>query len=324
MKALILERFNGPLEATDLPDPRPGEGEVLVRVLASGLNPLDTKIRAGVAAHAKHPLPAILGMDLAGVVVEVGLGVTQFDAGTHVYGMTGGVGGIQGTLAEYAAVSADLIARKPSNLSMREAAALPLAFITSYSGLVDRAHLKAGQTVLIQGGAGGVGHVALQLARALGATVFATAAGRDRQLVESIGATPIDYERQSVQEYVAAFTGGDGFDVIADTVGGLDSAFAAVRHYGHVVSALGWGSHALAPLSFREASYSGIFTLHALLTGENRAHHGEMLRFATKLVESGELSPVVDPRRFELSSAELGYEAVVDGTARVKVVVEVQ
>jgi NADPH2:quinone reductase len=141
-----------------MPIPEPARGEVLVRISASGLNPLDTKIRAGSAAHARHPLPLVLGIDLAGVVVALGADVTRFKIGDEVYGMTGGVGGIQGSLAQYAAVDAQLLAHKPSNLSMREAAALPLAFITSYAGIVDRAHLQAGQTVLVQGGAGGVGH----------------------------------------------------------------------------------------------------------------------------------------------------------------------
>ena len=157
MQALILNRYNGPLELSEVSRPTPSAGQVLVRIAASGLNPLDTKIRSGSAAHAKHPAPLVLGIDLAGVVEEIGPGVTAFKVSDEVYGMTGGVGGIQGSLAQYAAVDADLLALKPSNLTMREAAALPLAVITSYLGIVDRAHLKAGQTVLVQGGAGARG-----------------------------------------------------------------------------------------------------------------------------------------------------------------------
>jgi NADPH:quinone reductase-like Zn-dependent oxidoreductase len=141
----------------------------LVRIAASGVNPLDTKIGAGVAAHARHPFPAILGIDLAGTVVAVGPDVPAFSEGDEVYGMTGGVGGVQGSLAEYAAVDATLLARKPKNLGMRDAASLPLVFITAWEGLVDRARVRSGQNVLIHGGAGGVGHVAVQLARAVGA-----------------------------------------------------------------------------------------------------------------------------------------------------------
>ncbi|MGO4764184.1 zinc-dependent alcohol dehydrogenase family protein [Cupriavidus sp. 2KB_3] len=325
MQALVLKHHNGPLELTTVPRPEPAAGQVLVRIAASGLNPLDTKIRAGSAAHAKHPLPLVLGIDMAGTVEAVGEGVTAFRTGDEVYGMTGGVGGIQGSLAQYAAVDADLLARKPANLSMREAAALPLAFITAYAGIVDRAHLQAGKTVLVQGGAGGVGHVAVQLARAQGAHVFATASAKDRDLAESLGATPIDYLTQSAEDYVKAHTRGEGFDLVVDTVGGatLDASFAAVKHFGHVVSALGWGTHALAPLSFREATYSGVFTLYPLLTGKLRAHHGEMLREAARLAEAGKLRPVVDPRRFDLGSAEAAYELVTGGTARIKVVIDI-
>ncbi|SAK46599.1 zinc-containing alcohol dehydrogenase superfamily protein [Caballeronia catudaia] len=325
MQALVLDRHNGPLELIQLDRPEAKPGEVLVRIAASGLNPLDTKIRAGAAAHAKHPLPLVPGIDMAGIVEAVGGGVDGFKPGDAVYGMTGGVGGIQGSLAQYAAVDAALLAHKPTNLSMRSAAALPLAFITSYAGIVDRAHLHAGQTALVQGGAGGVGHISVQLARALGAQVFATASERDHEYIRSLGATPIDYRATNVEQYVAAHTGGTGFDLVVDTAGGpsLDASFAAVRHFGHVVSALGWGTHALAPLSFREASYSGVFTLHPLLTGQHRAHHGEMLREATRLAEAGKITPRVDPRRFDLRNAERAYEALLDGTTHGKIVVDV-
>ncbi|TAL96786.1 MAG: quinone oxidoreductase [Paraburkholderia sp.] len=325
MQALVLNRYNGPLEMTDLSRPEPARGQVLVRIAASGLNPLDTKIRAGSATHAKHPLPLVLGIDLAGTVEAVGEGVSAFKPGDEVYGMTGGVGGIQGSLAQYAAVDADLLALKPVTLSMREAAALPLVFITAYSGIVERARVQAGQTVLVQGGAGGVGHVAVQLAAALGATVYATASSRDLDLVARLGATPVDYREQTVEQYVASLTQGAGFDVVVDTVGGatLDASFAAVKHFGHVVSALGWGTHALAPLSFREASYSGVFTLYPLISGLHRARHGAMLREATRLVEAGKLTPRLDPRRFDLASAERAYEAITSGTARGRIVVDI-
>ncbi|CAB3748684.1 zinc-dependent alcohol dehydrogenase family protein [Paraburkholderia humisilvae] len=325
MQALVLNRHHGPLELTRLPKPAPNTGQVLVRIAASGLNPLDAKIRAGQAAHAKHPLPLVLGIDLAGTVEAIGSGVTAFNVGDQIFGMTGGVGGIQGSLAQYAAVDARLIALKPQSLSFHDAAALPLAFITAWSGIVDRAHLQAGQHVLVHGGAGGVGHVAVQLAAAMGATVCATASARDLDYVARLGATPIDYRAHTVDQYVASCTAGAGFDVVVDTVGGgtLDASFAAVKHFGHVVSALGWGTHALAPLSFREATYSGVFTLYPLLSGQHRAHHGEMLREAARLVDSGKLTPCVDPRRFDLGSAESAYQALSDSSARGKLVVDI-
>src|ERR1700729_3275340 len=166
MRAFVIDHPEAHFIEAELPRPTPAAHQVLVRIQASGVNPLDTKIRAGKAAHAKQPLPAVLGLDMAGVVEEVGSGVTAFRPGDEVFGMVGGVGGLQGTLAEMIVVNAGLIALKPKSLSMREAAALPLVTITAWEGLVDRARVHAGQKVLIHAGAGGVGHIAVQLAKA--------------------------------------------------------------------------------------------------------------------------------------------------------------
>ena len=323
MKAAILDAPDAPFRIAEVAKPAPGPGEVLVRIAASAINPLDTKIRAGAATHALHPLPAILGIDMAGTVEAVGAGVTRFHHGDEVYGMTGGVGGIQGSLAEYAAVDADLLALKPANLAMREAAALPLAMITAWEGLVDRMDLRAGQILLVQGGAGGVGHVAVQLGHALGAEVHATGSARDRALIERYGAHFID-RAEPVADYVTRITGGHGFDRVFDSVGGaaLDASFMAVRRFGHVASALGWGSHVLAPLSFKGASYSGVFTLMPLLSGKARRHLGEILERATALAEAGKLVPRLDWRRFPLADLDAAYALVREGKTRGKLVVE--
>ncbi len=325
MRALILDAADALFRLAEIPRPVAGPGQVLVRILASGLNPLDAKIRAGAAAHACQPLPAILGIDLAGTVEAVGPGVEGFRTGDAVYGMTGGVGSVPGSLAEYAAVDAALLAHKPDTLSMRAAAALPLIVITAWEGLVDRAHVGAGQKVLVQGGAGNVGHVTVQLARAFGAEVFATGRGGQDEFIRALGAVPIDTAAGSVAEYVAAHTGGQGFDLVYDTAGGalLDASFAAVRRFGHVVSCLGWGTHALAPLSFKAASYSGVFTLLPLLTGEGRAHHGAILAEAAKLVEAGKLAPRLDPREFRFETIEAAFDAMTDRSAVGKIVVSV-
>ena len=326
MKALILEAHNTSFLLQEVATPVPGPGEVLVRILASGINPLDLKIRAGQAAHAKVSLPAILGIDMAGVVERVGEGVTGFKKDDEVYGMTGGVGGVPGSLAEYAAVDGRLLAIKPSRLSMREAAAIPLSFITAWEGLVDRAHAGGGKTVLVQGGAGGVGHIAVQLAIALGAKVFATGRTAQFPLLAGYGATPIDFTTLTVEEYVREYTGAEGFDIVFDTVGGttLDDSFRALKQYqGHGLSILGWGSHSLAPLSFRGATYSGVFTLYPLLSGQGRAHHGEILREATALIDAGKIIPMIDPHRYTLATVEEAYAAMENRTAKGKVVVEI-
>ncbi|KDD67409.1 alcohol dehydrogenase [Pseudomonas mandelii PD30] len=326
MRALIVDSANGPLRLASIQRPVPGAGEVLVRIKASGVNPLDGKIRSGQAAHAHQPLPAVLGIDLAGTVAALGEGVSGWLLGDEVYAMATGIGGAQGSLAEYAAVDARLLARKPVNLSMREAAGLPLVLITAWEGLVDRARVRAGQKVLIHGGAGGAGHVAVQIARAFGADVFATGSARQQAIIEGFGATFIDYRKSSVEEYVAEHTAGEGFDIVYDTVGGetLDASFKAARVYeGHVVSCLGWGQHSLAPLSFRGATYSGVFTLLPLLTGKGREHHGEILRESAQLIEAGQLKPLLDPRQFTLQTAEAAHELLVSGAAQGRLVVEI-
>lgn len=324
MKAYIVEQAEGAFVETEIPRPVLAAGQVLVRVQASGVNPLDTKIRAGRAGHAKQPLPAVLGLDMAGVVEEIGAHVVAFHPGDEVYGMVGGVGGLQGTLAEYVVANADLLALKPTSLSMREAAALPLITITAWEGIVDRGKVQAGQKVLVHAGAGGVGHIAVQLAKAFGAEVFATVSEEKRHVVEGFGATPIDYRSTTPEQYVALHTGGEGFDLVYDTVGGatIDASFIAVKRYtGHAVSCLGWSAHSLAPLSFRGATYSGVFTLMPLLTGFGQAHHGEILRQAAALSDAGKLKPLLNAQRF--SSADIAAaHALVESGALGKVVVE--
>lgn len=310
MKAMILETAGQPLVLADIPQPVPATGQVLVRIHASGVNPLDIKIAAGKAAHARMPLPAVLGIDMAGVVEAVGPGVAGFAAGDAVFGMTGGVGGVQGSLAEYAAVDAGLLAHAPRSISLREAAALPLVFITAWEGLVDRARVKAGDSVLVQGGAGGVGRMAVQLALAHGAAVSATGRAAQRELIEGMGARFIEQLE------------GEEFDIVYDTIGGevLDASFRVVRPYGgHVVSSLGWGTHALAPLSFRAATYSGVFTLLPLLSGKGRAAHGAILREAARLVDAGKLAVQLNAGRFSLSEANQAHAAPGGG----KVVVDI-
>jgi NADPH:quinone reductase-like Zn-dependent oxidoreductase len=322
--AWLVEEQEGAFKKIELARVALKVNHVRVRIAAAGVNPLDTKIRAGRAAHAKQPLPAVLGLDMAGTVEEVGTAVTAFRAGDQVYGMVGGVGGLQGTLAQAIDVDADLLAHKPANLSMREAAALPLAVITSWEALADHAKVQKGQSVLVHAGAGGVGHVAVQIAIAHGADVFATVSESKRTIVEGFGATAIDYRAATVAEYVDAHTEGKGFDIVFDTVGGatLDASFVAVKRYtGRVVSALGWGTHSLAPLSFRAATYSGVFTLMPLLTGEGRAHHGWILGQAATLVQSGKLNPLMSQERFSPANIDAAYGQVESGSLG-KVVIE--
>lgn len=326
MKALRLDSYDAStLLEVEVAKPSPQQGQVLVKIKASGVNPIDYKIRLGQAPYAMPELPAIIGTDLAGVVEVVGEGVTQFQVGDEVYGLTGGVRGLQGSLAQYAAVDANLLAVKPRNLSMREAAALPLVTLTAWEGLVDKAAVKAGDRVLVHGGAGGVGHVAVQLAKAFGADVYATVSPAKQSIIESYGATSIDYQSVGVNEYVAQHTNGDGFDIIYDTVGGesLDLSFQAIRPYGHVVSCAAFSSHNLAPGSLRCMTLSGVFVLLPMLSGKGRSHHGEILRKAAQLAEAGQLKPLVDEFRFTLSQAQTAHEMLERGDVRGKAVIDI-
>src|SRR5215813_2163416 len=210
MQGHRVEYPEAPFTVVDLPRPTPARDQVLLRIHAAGINPLDIKIRSGSAAHAKQPLPAVLGMDMAGIVEDVGPDVTAVRGGDEVYGMVGGVGGRQGTLAEYIVVDADLLALKPKSLTMREAAALPLIAITAWQGLIDQAQVRKGQRVLVHAGAGGVGHIAVQLAKSFGADVFATVSPEKEHIVKGLGAVSIDYRSLSTAEYVALHTEGQG------------------------------------------------------------------------------------------------------------------
>jgi len=326
MKALVLENYNTPFELKEIPTPVAGRGEVLVKVHASGVNPLDLKIAAGQAGHAQTRLPAILGIDLGGEIVATGEGVTRFKAGDEVYGMTGGIADIPGSLAEFAAVDADLLAIMPKSLSMREAAALPLIVITAWEAIIDQAGLQPGATILVHGGAGGVGHIAVQLAKAKGANVFATVSPENAALMVQYGATPIDYKNLPVEEYVRLHTKDEGFDIVLDTVGGpvLDASFRAVKRYtGHVVSILGWGTHSLAPLSFRSGTYSGVFTLYPLISGQGRAHHGEILAAAAALIDEGRITPRVHDHTYTLAQVADAYQHLQQGKTNGKVVVSI-
>lgn len=327
MRAFVLESFGKPgVVRTDMPVSQPQAGEILVEVHASGVNPADLKIAEGHLAPAAPDLPAILGMDFAGIVTALGAGVTKFAVGDAVYGCAGGVKGRAGTLAEYAVVDSRLVAHKPTSLSMREAAALPLVSITAWEGLVDRAKTKSGDKVLIHAGAGGVGHVAVQIAKAFGAEVFTTVSTPNKQeIARQLGATPIAYHDVSVKDYVAHYTHGEGFDIVYDTVGGsvFEDAAAATRLYGKLISCAAWQDHNLSSVLGASLELIGIFMLLPMLTGKHLARHGEILGEIAQLVDAGKLHPVLDPVQFSLDDVSAAHAHLASGKAVGKVVVDI-
>jgi NADPH2:quinone reductase len=325
MKALFTNTYESDFVTTEITKPSPKKGEVLVKIHASGVNPIDNKIRLGLSPYASPVLPAILGTDLAGVIEEIGESVTEFKVGDEVFGLAGGVLGLQGTLAEYTAVDADLLAKKPKNLTMKEAAGIPLVLLTAWEGLIDRAKVKKGDKVLVHAGAGGVGHMVVQLAKIFGADVYATVSSQKADIVKGFGATPIDYKTETVEDYVNKYTDGKGFDIIYDTVGGqsLDESFSAIRHYGQIASCYAFGTHTLATGSLRSASLHGVFVLHPMIGNEGRKHHGDILKETTKLIEEGKLKPLIDSRKFTLDNAMEAHKAVSDGSSVGKIVIDI-
>lgn len=327
MKAQIINRYGGPevFETQDVPTPEVKPGHVLIRVAATSVNPVDTKIRSGMPAF-KPEVPAILHGDVAGVVEAVGEGVTAFKPGDEVYACAGGVKGMGGALAEFMLADADLVALKPAGLSMAEAAALPLVTITAWEALIDRARIQPGDKVLIHAGTGGVGHVAVQIAKAAGAVVHATASTPEKQaLAQDLGADHvIDYRSTPVADYVAQYTGGEGFDVVFDTVGGenIDRSFEAVRPLGQVSLIAARSSHDLSPLHSKGVSAHVVLMLLPMLLGRGMARHGDILRRAADMVERGRLRPLIDERRFAFEQVGEAHALLESGKAIGKIVLE--
>ncbi|MBB3710728.1 alcohol dehydrogenase [Limimaricola variabilis] len=325
MKAMTLNDYGteAAFHEADMPRPQPASGQVLVRVKATSVNTIDTMIKAmGKDLPLSPDLPAVLGMDFAGIIEEVGEGVTGYAVGDEVYGCAGGLADLQGALAEFIPADARLIAPKPKTLSMREAAALPLVGITAWEGL-ERAGVDAGQKVLVQGGAGGVGHLAVQLARHLGAEVSATGTG-DGQLsvIEGYGARPIDFMAERIENYVAAHT---GFDAVFDTVGGanLTNSFAAAALNAHVVTTVALSEIDLSPAHFKGLSLHVVFMLLPMLHDVRREVHGEILAKLSKLVDAGAVRPLLDEQTFALTQVGDAYARLQSGQAIGKVVIEV-
>ncbi len=328
MKVQMIRSNGGPevFELCELERPSPGAGEVLVKVAASSVNTADLMARAmgPVVDFIPHP-PAVLGMDFSGTVEAVGEGVEEFSVGDKVFGCAGGVAQHQGTLAEYLTADVQLIARKPTTLSMTQAAALPLVSITAFEALFDRMSLGSDHRVLIHGGAGGVGHVAIQLAVSAGATVYATDSGAERlATITKLGATPIDYKTTSVEEYVAQYTDNAGFDFVFDTVGGpnLPTSFAAVKLNGHVATTVSIGTVDLTKAHLRGATLHVIYMLIPLIHGDGGKRHGEILTRVAELVDAGKLKPIVDSV-FSLESAADAHRKLESKRAVGKVVVQV-
>ncbi len=235
MKAIIINTYGNEdvLDYVDVERPKPKADEVLVKVHAAAVNPADWKIRDGMGEQFGFTLPLILGGDIAGTVEAVGDGVENFKQGDAVYGMT--LSGLSGGYAEYAIAKVDTIAPKPQSINFEEAAAIPIGALTASQAMFDLAHLGSGQSILITGASGGVGSMAVQLAKAKGAIAIGTASGRNEKFVRDLGADEfVDYTQQPFEEVVK------DVDVVFDTIGSdtLERAFQTLKKGGFLVSSV--------------------------------------------------------------------------------------
>lgn len=325
MKATVIESYGDTsvFREQEMPEPRIRPGHLVIKVAASSVNPLDTKIRAG-AVPANPDFPAILHGDVAGIVTEVGEGVDRFNVGDEVFGFAGGIKRYQGALADYMLADARLIAKKPDNLAFAEAAALPVVFITAWKALIERAQIQPRDKVLIHAGTGGVGHVAIQLAKWAGAEVYTTVSTPEKAgIAKKLGADEVIFYRdEAVEDYVDRCTQGKGFDVVFDTVGtdNMDRAFQAARVSGTVVTIAARSTHDLSPLHGKNLTLHVVFIATPLVHGTDFDAQTEAVDAMSSLVADDYIRPLLDEEIFSFEEAGKAHEKVESGTALGKVV----
>ena len=320
MKAYQTQTYGSEasFELTEVPVPELSSGHILIEVKATNLNPVDNKLLRNDLG-VNPALPAILHGDVAGIVSAIGSDVTDFSLGDEVYACAGGFVGTAGALAEFMPADAQLVARKPRSLSFVESAALPLVVITAWESLIDSARVEPDEFVLIHGGVGGIGHVAIQLAKARGARVATTVSSAEAaKLASDLGADDvINYRAEPVADYVQRLTDGQGFDLVYDTVGGsnFENSLQAVRNYGRVVTVYTATDSTTVDLQTAFFKSAAVHTQNMsipLITGQGREHHGEILQQAAELADAGQLKPLIDPHRFtfaEVNEAHVFFES---------------
>jgi NADPH:quinone reductase-like Zn-dependent oxidoreductase len=311
MKAVRIHNYGGPevLHYEDAPRPQPQAGEVLVRVHAAGVNPIDWKVREG---HMKdfwpHKLPLILGWDLSGVVEEIGTdpaAAGRFKKGDEVYSVPDA--SRDGAYAEYIVVRESELALKPKSLHHIRAAAVPLAALTAWQSLFDTAQLQPGQRVLIHAGSGGVGHFAVQLAKWKGAYVFATTSTKNQDLLRKLGVDePIDYTQQRFEDVAR------NIDIVLDTIGGetQERSWSVLKKGGNLVSLV-------QPPSEEKVKELGVRA--AFVAGHPS---GAQLAEIAKIIDSGKLAPIID-RILPLSEVRRAHELSQSGHTHGKIALRV-
>ncbi len=297
------------IKINEIEKPQAGDGQVVVEVYASSINPFDTTIRAGYMKDM-IPLefPVTLGGDIAGVVSEIGPGVEGFNAGDKVYGQANAVAGNSGAFAEFAATSAGQLAKMPESLDFTEAASLPLVAVSAWQGIVQHIDLQSGQKIFIHGGAGGIGTIAIQIAKNLGAYVATTATGEGIDYVKQLGADEvIDYKVQNFAEVLR------DYNAVFELAGGseFDKTLTVLKTGGIGVSMIAQADEArVAELGVRAISQSTKVTTEAL-------------EQVSKLVEAGVIKPQVD-KTFNLDQAQEAFKARESGMVQGKIVLKIK
>jgi NADPH2:quinone reductase len=330
MKAILMTAVGDPdvLKFQDIKEPEISEAtQIKVKLQAAGVNPVDTKVRRNGVLF-DNPLPAVLGCDGAGIVVETGTKVSQFKIGDKVWFCNGGLGREQGNYAEYTVVDERWVSLMPETFSFTEAAASPLVLITAWGALFDRGGLQAGQTVLIHAGAGGVGHLAIQLAKLKDARVITTVSSAEKaEFVKSLGADEaIIYTQNGFTTEVNDLTGGKGADLVFDTVGAtvFKESISVTAHFGRLVTLLDPGELNLSEARMRNLLIGFELMLTPMLRDlpEARDKHVEILKQCAKWADKGLLKPHVS-KQLSLQEAVIAHQLIEAGHTSGKIVLSV-
>lgn len=326
MKAYVIKKFGNHdvFEQADVAAPSPGPKDILIAVKASSVNPIDYKLRAGVLPPLCPSFPAILHGDFSGVVAAIGDEVTKFQVGDNVFGCYGGVAGKPGALAEFICVPEFFVCKKPDSLSHLEAATVPLVAFTAWEAVYKRAKLTAGgSTALVIGGAGGVGHIIVQLLRKQGVQVSATArTDKKAVILEQLGvAHVLDAEAHKIGQQALDITHGKGFDAVFDTVGDqcFVAAQAALAGEGHIVSLAAAGANDTTQAYLKGARIDLINILLPVITGIGGQDRQTTLASVSQLIEQKQLLPLIDPHHFGFSDVGAAHLHLESGNAVGKV-----
>lgn len=325
MKAMVIRNYGGPevFEIADVKQPEVRSGYVLVKVVATSINPIETKIRLGLVPAITPAFPAILNADFSGEIVALGDNISEWKIGDEVFGCAGGVGSLQGALADYMLVDVNLIAKKPSNIDHATAALFPLVSITAWEALREKVHIKAGDKLLIHGVAGGVGHIALQLAKQEGAIVYGTVRSQKQaNIAKEFGVDVVIFaEMESVEEYVGKYTEGQGFDIVLDPVGGnnLINSFKAVKYNGSVCTTNGRVTLDLGIMHAKAISLHAVFMLIPMVHNMDRERHCAILQNISNMIANNQLRINKDERQFSFHEVSEAHRYLESGKSLGKI-----